>query len=532
MNWFYSSTTEMLADLNTLIHDVILAPDFSKTDLHGFDVNYEAKCLDSDGIPNLPSFHSDGWKEDFVTLHLPQMSIAFESESAAPTLDIAGVWHRSLLDVIVDAFQDPSALDFHMKGFCQMWIRPDGCSERVYGEAYCSDVFLEMEDEIVPEPGCSLETVVAPMMLHSNSTHLTNFGTALLWPTYLGLGLMSKYTRTMPTLFVNHHVIFSLYTYLALFDKPASSELLTFLKHELMQKIWALLLDSEFMEAYEHGIVIACTDGISWRVYPWFFTYSADYPEKHEAQAREDGTSRQFSIEMVQKWIYKKGFPVSGAQVEKVLNPTLLTPNQNSFSEALLPYDFNFYQMFVPNLMHEGKSGGWKMLNQRFRAVLTFGRSTIHKFINDVSGQKKLAARDYEDLLQCAILCFEGLLPEPDDKITMDTLFDFATWHALAKSQMCTDLSLELLQAVTGSLGSQLHKFAANVCPRFKTKETPSEMAARVRRHIGTATKKSFVSKSTSQTPARSGATEKMGKTFNLLTYKFHSLGDYPRAIW
>ncbi|KAK0226736.1 hypothetical protein EDD85DRAFT_923411 [Armillaria nabsnona] len=583
MNWFYSSTTKTLADLNTLIRDVILAPDFSKTDLHGFDANYEAKRLDSDGIPNLPSFHSDGWKEDFVTLHLPQIGIAFESES---------VWHRSLLDVIVDAFQDPSALDFHMKGFRQMWIRPDGCSERVYGEAYCSDVFLEMEDEIVPESGCSLETVVAPMMLHSNSTHLASFGTASLWPAYLGLGLMSKYTRTMPTSFANHHVAYFPCLpdniqdmYLTLFDKPASSELLTFLKRELMQKIWALLLDSEFMEAYEHGIVIACTDGISRRVYPRFFTYSADYPEKtllasikslgrclcprclitkdkvselgmkrdmtrREAQAREDGTSRQFSIEMVRKWIYEKGFPVSGAQVEKVLNPTSLTPNRNSFSEALLPYDFNFYQMFVPDLMHEGESGGWKalfthliricyavgpgtiqMLNRRFRAVPTFGRSTIRKFSNDVSGQKKLAARDYEDLLQCAIPCFEGLLPEPDDKITMDTLFDFATWHALAKSRMHTDSSLELLQAVTGSLGSQLRKFAANVCPRFKTKETPSEMAARVRRHIGAATKKSFISKSTSQTPARSGATEKTGKTFNLLTYKFHSLGDYPRAI-
>ncbi len=47
-----------------------------------------------------------------------------------------------------------------------------------------------------------------------------------------------------------------------------------------MQKIWALLLDAEFMEAYEHGIVITCADGISQRVYPRFFTYSADYPEK------------------------------------------------------------------------------------------------------------------------------------------------------------------------------------------------------------------------------------------------------------
>ncbi len=48
-----------------------------------------------------------------------------------------------------------------------------------------------------------------------------------------------------------------------------------------MQKIWMLLLDPEFMHAYVHGIVIECADGILHRVYPHFFTYSADYPEKY-----------------------------------------------------------------------------------------------------------------------------------------------------------------------------------------------------------------------------------------------------------
>lgn len=64
------------------------------------------------------------------------------------------------------------------------------------------------------------------------------------------------------------------------FGSPASKELLTFLKRELIQKIWELLLDADFMEAYEHGIIIECADGILRRIYPRFFTYSADYPEK------------------------------------------------------------------------------------------------------------------------------------------------------------------------------------------------------------------------------------------------------------
>lgn len=47
-----------------------------------------------------------------------------------------------------------------------------------------------------------------------------------------------------------------------------------------MQAIWALLLDDKFMHAYKYGIIIRCGDGITRRVFPRFFSYSADYPEK------------------------------------------------------------------------------------------------------------------------------------------------------------------------------------------------------------------------------------------------------------
>jgi len=43
---------------------------------------------------------------------------------------------------------------------------------------------------------------------------------------------------------------------------------------------WKILLDDEFIEAYKHGIVIECCDGIKRWFYPRILTYSADYPEK------------------------------------------------------------------------------------------------------------------------------------------------------------------------------------------------------------------------------------------------------------
>jgi hypothetical protein len=60
----------------------------------------------------------------------------------------------------------------------------------------------------------------------------------------------------------------------------ASADTITHLKRELIQKVWELLLDEEFMEAYENGMVITCADGVTRRIFPRLFTYSADYPEK------------------------------------------------------------------------------------------------------------------------------------------------------------------------------------------------------------------------------------------------------------
>ena len=79
--------------------------------------------------------------------------------------------------------------------------------------------------------------------------------------------------------------------------------------------------------------------------------------------------------------------------------------------------------MLVVDFMHEFELGVWKALfkhlirilfvhgdsavsalNERFRAVPTFGRSTIRQFTENASAMKKLAARDYEDLLQVCIV--------------------------------------------------------------------------------------------------------------------------------
>ena len=49
---------------------------------------------------------------------------------------------------------------------------------------------------------------------------------------------------------------------------------------EFLHAQWKILLDDEFMDAYQNGIVIMCCDGIARCFYLRIFSYAADYPEK------------------------------------------------------------------------------------------------------------------------------------------------------------------------------------------------------------------------------------------------------------
>jgi hypothetical protein len=63
-------------------------------------------------------------------------------------------------------------------------------------------------------------------------------------------------------------------------SKGPTDPLLSYCRRELAHRVWDVLLDADFMDAYCHGIVVKCYDGIWRRLYPRFVTYSADYPEK------------------------------------------------------------------------------------------------------------------------------------------------------------------------------------------------------------------------------------------------------------
>ncbi|KAE9391227.1 hypothetical protein BT96DRAFT_1001541 [Gymnopus androsaceus JB14] len=248
-------------------------------------------------------------------------------------------------------------------------------------------------------------------------------------------------------------------------------------------------------------------------------TYSADYPEKvllasiknmgthlcprcniskdqvhklgtqndmknREILRRLDSKARRKLVEKARKKFFKHGKPINGTIVEDLLRPDSSTAIQNAFSEAFEELGFNYFQLFVVDLMHEVELDTVQELNERFRKIPTFGRSTIRRFVNNVLEMKKLGARDFEDLLQCALTCFEGLFSSKSpeiDRLVQDLLAQMATWHAYAKLWLHTELTLALFEVATKELSRLFRAFASKTANEFDTRLLSREVAAATR---------------------------------------------------
>ena len=97
MNWFYSgSPTKSIAELQSLVDNVILAPDFRVSDLDGFRVKQELHRLYGEMNSNISTYtpfaHENGWKQSSVYIKLPCEKI-FQEEVTAHTLEVPGVYH-------------------------------------------------------------------------------------------------------------------------------------------------------------------------------------------------------------------------------------------------------------------------------------------------------------------------------------------------------------------------------------------------------------------------------------------------------
>ncbi|KAK7063419.1 GLOBIN domain-containing protein, partial [Favolaschia claudopus] len=614
MAWFHlGSNTKSIADLDALVHDVMLAEDYDPAHLQDFSAARENKRLDdyvSDIVSN-PFALREGWKTCSVKITVPAPKMAIKEKDSVE-FEVKGFVYRPLLDVMVESFQSPLFNHYHTTPFEQRYdpaydpsspnttqpppespldehgLPPLPTGHGVFmGEAYTSPRILkayrELSESELPQP--YLETIIAAYMFWSDATQLANFGTASLWPLYTFFGNLSKYIRGKPTANAGYHqayfpTVFSVSTtfnlppefkdfYFKEFGVAPSADVLAHMKRELFHRCWDILLCPDFIHAWLHGLEVRCFDGILRRLFPRFFSYSADYPEKvliatiknfggcpcprcfvtkdaihqmgtvHDMQRRKkiriDSAYRRQIVDTARRWIFEKGYIIGGAGVNRILKPHSLVPTRNAFS-VLAKNGLNIFETLLPDVMHEVEIGGWKSLlihlirllhvidpsavekmDERFRRVPTFGKS-IRQFRNNVSDMKQMAARDFEDILQVR------LVPEPHNTHILDLIHTFATFHAYAKLRLHTTSTIEVFREVTTELGADARTFQEETCAKHTTFELPSEMRKRAR---DTARKQS---RSAGQT-AKASTLSRLHKTWNLNTYKWHALGDYPDLV-
>jgi len=102
-------------------------------------------------------------------------------------------------------------------------------------------------------------------------------------------------------------------------------------------------------------------------------------------------------------------------------------------------------------------------------------------------------------------------------------------WHSFAKLRMHTTSTIDHLEELTKDFGRLMRQFHDLTCSKFKTVELLHEVRAWKQQCKHSKTKASRLEK----VPAASSASSsRKVKALNIMTSKFHSLGDYVRTIW
>lgn len=148
-----------------------------------------------------------GWKRSCITIKVPFHHLT--ENPGIQDFTVEDFYHKSLVSIIQERIRNDARDNshFHFEPFELLW-NPERLGDlstapiRLQGELYTSPAFIATHQELqlaTGEPDCCLPRVVVGLMFWSDATHLTNFGSAKLWPLYLLFGNDSKYQRCKPS---------------------------------------------------------------------------------------------------------------------------------------------------------------------------------------------------------------------------------------------------------------------------------------------------------------------------------------------
>ncbi|KAG7091646.1 hypothetical protein E1B28_010667 [Marasmius oreades] len=137
---------------------------------------------------------------------------------------------------------------------------------------------------------------------------------------------------------------------------------------------------------------------------------------------------------------------------------------------------------------------------------------------------RKFACKDFEDLIQCAIPCYEGLLLPDHNDIILDLLWDLNVVIAYASLRLHSNSTLASLNTMVTELGDSMCRFVNDTCTTYETTEIPEEAEER-RTAAAKARKKKNKRKRDEEED------DLLPKEFNMRTFKIHNLEHYVYFI-
>jgi Plavaka transposase len=228
-DWWWNGQNEKSAKEFSKLLALIKTPGFSFEDLVATNWKSSMAAFDAG---NYDDDATDEWLNDSRWHFTPvEISVPFHRYMRGSGIEkrtVGVLQHRKIVAVIEDKIRNLQGKSFHYHPSQVVWSPPcDPSTEaihfRVQGELYNSDAFLEAHRKLQdapPLPGCNRERVVVALMLWSDETHLSSFGTAKLWPCYMFFGNDSKYRRSKTSLKLCEHI--------AYFDTVSQSNLLPY----------------------------------------------------------------------------------------------------------------------------------------------------------------------------------------------------------------------------------------------------------------------------------------------------------------
>jgi hypothetical protein len=217
LSWWFHGSHDGAQSLDQLVK-CLTSQYFNQSQLKGFNLRKAVRRFNrSHGFLKTKGMlvPGDSWKTGSVKIRLPCTRVE-QREEDAPEFTVGGLLYRNPVEVITKELQDPDSFErIHLRPF-EEWWKPSEFDDpvRIYSDVYTSDAMLEADRELqdsekaTPSFGPRLETFAITVGLYSDSTNLTAFSHASLWPMYMFIANESKYFRSKPSSFSAHHIAY------------------------------------------------------------------------------------------------------------------------------------------------------------------------------------------------------------------------------------------------------------------------------------------------------------------------------------